>query len=312
MEIGILLANGLARRNTASSRLALRESLVNFDDAYANGKYIAGAEIISDSWLPKAASFRDQHSKANLDLAYGAHSRQVMDIFYPDQTPLGLAVFIHGGYWMKLDKNHWSHLARGALSHGYAVMMPTYRLAPEAGIDEIKMDVAAAVTVAASMVGGPIMLSGHSAGGHLATRLIAHDGVGAAVLDDHVLSRIARVTSISGVHDLRPLMQTKMNDILGIDDRVANAESPVLLRPVPGIMNNEVILTCHVGENERPEFRRQNDVQAIIWGGLGLCTDIFHEPDKHHFDVIDDLMDGDSRLTKSFVGLAFDAPQSIG
>lgn len=283
--------------------LTCGEMPVNFDDAYANGKYIADAEAISDSWAGIASSFRDHHPKADLDIAYGNHPRHVMDLFYPEQPPLGLAVFIHGGYWMKLDKNLWSHLASGALKHGYAVMMPTYRLAPEAGLDEIKQDIAAAVTMAASMIDGPIMLSGHSAGGHLAARLIAHDGVGDSVLDDAVLHRIARVTSISGVHDLRPLMKTAMNDVLGLNDWLANAESPALLRPVPRIIDNEVILTCYVGKNERPEFRRQNDMQAIIWGGLGLCTDIYHAPDKHHFDVIDDLMDPDSRLTKSFVGI---------
>ena len=277
---------------------------MNFDDAYANGKYIDDADAISSGWAAMASQFRDNHPHMDLDLGYGDHPRQKMDLFYPDNPPVGLAIFIHGGYWMRLDKDSWSHLAAGALAHGYAVMMPSYRLAPEVGLDRIASDVANAVTLASGLIAGPIMLSGHSAGGHLVTRLIAHDGISEGLLTHDVVARIRRVTSISGVHDLRPLIQTEMNNILAITKQMAKEQSPALLAPLPQILDNETIVTCHVGENERPEFRRQTDLQAIIWGGLGLCTDCHHAPGKHHFDVINDLTMKDSRLTKSFVGIA--------
>jgi arylformamidase len=38
--------------------------------------------------------------------------------------------------------------------------------------------------------------------------------------------------SISGVHDLRPMLRTAMNQSLKIDMAEAHAESPALLEPV--------------------------------------------------------------------------------
>jgi arylformamidase len=64
-------------------------------------------------------------------------------------------------------------------------------------------------------------------------------------------TRLAHVLSISGLHDLRPLRATAMNDTLGIDAAEARAESPALLDPLPGTR-----LTAWVGAAERPEFLR--------------------------------------------------------
>ena len=50
--------------------------------------------------------------------------------------------------------------------------MPTYTLCPENRISGIVAEMGQAVEKIAGMVGGPIHLTGHSAGGHLATRLV--------------------------------------------------------------------------------------------------------------------------------------------
>src|SRR3546814_5563195 len=51
-------------------------------------------------------------------------------------SPAGLAVFVHGGYWMAFDKSSWSHLAAGAVARGWAVALPSYTLCPEARISD--------------------------------------------------------------------------------------------------------------------------------------------------------------------------------
>ena len=111
--------------------------------------------------------------RARLDLSYGDGPRNRFDLFLPEGTAKGLVVYIHGGYWVRFDKSSWSHLANGALAHGYAVAMPSYTLCPQARISGIVSEVGAAITEAARMIAGPIHLTGHSAGGHLATRMIA-------------------------------------------------------------------------------------------------------------------------------------------
>ena len=81
------------------------------------------------------------------------------------------------------------------------------------------------------MIDGPIRLSGHSAGGHLVTRMICRDSPLSPVLQD----RIDRVVSISGLHDMRPLLNTIMNDDFRMLEAEAVAESTALNQPVENV-----------------------------------------------------------------------------
>ncbi|THF58894.1 alpha/beta hydrolase [Ollibium composti] len=274
----------------------LERQISDWDDAYANSPHIVGSEDLPDLWARQAKTFRDELAaagRARLDIAYGSGERNRLDLFLPQGTPAGLAVFIHGGYWMAFDKGSWSHLARGAVERGYAVAMPSYTLCPDARIADISREVGAAIAKAADLVPGPVVLTGHSAGGHLASRMVSVT----TPLPAAVQARIRNTVSISGVHDLRPLMTTGMNETLHLDEAEALAESPALLRPMAGAR-----ITCWVGGGERGEFLRQNALLANVWTGLGATTTAVVEPDRHHFSVIEGLADPDHALTRTLLG----------
>ncbi|KQY79020.1 esterase [Ensifer sp. Root142] len=270
----------------------LERRITNWDDAYANGSNIARGDLWPEAWVKPAEAFRSAlqaAGRAKLDLRYGERPRNRMDLFFPDGSAKGLVVFVHGGYWLQLDKSFWSHLATGAVASGYAVAMPSYTLCPEIRIAGVVEEVAAAIGEAAKLVDGPLILTGHSAGGHLVSRMITTT----APLAPHVQQRIRNVVSISGVHDLRPIMATAMNERLAIDESEALSESPALLRPMANAR-----ITCWVGGGERAEFLRQSALLANIWTGLGATTAAIAEPDKHHFNVIDGLADVGHALTR--------------
>jgi acetyl esterase/lipase len=193
---------------------------------------------------------------------------------------------------MKLDQTFLSHLAAGPLAHGHAVAMPTYTLCPDIRVSGIVAEVAAAVEAAAALVAGPLRLAGHSAGGHLAARMVCAD----TPLPPAVRARLANVVSISGLHDLRPLTRTRMNETLRLDAAEAAAQSPALAEPLPGTR-----LACWVGAAERSEFVRQSALLANAWTGLGAATLRVEEPDRHHFDVVDGLADADHALTATLL-----------
>ncbi|MBW7946864.1 MAG: alpha/beta hydrolase [Sphingomonadaceae bacterium] len=269
-------------------------AITDWDDAYANAAHIADGDRWPDAWVAPARHWREAcGARAMLDLPYGNAPRNRYDLFLPEGGPRGLVVFIHGGYWLALDKSYWSHLSRGPLARGFAVAMPSYTLCPESRIGGIVHEIGTAITAAAARIDGPIFITGHSAGGHLAARMVAAP----SPLPREVAARVAHTVPISALADLRPLMRTEMNGTLRIDDAEAAAESPALLAPLPGTR-----VTCWVGADERPEFRRQSALLANIWTGLGAATARVEEPGRHHFNVIDGLEDPDHPLTQTLLG----------
>jgi arylformamidase len=254
--------------------------------AYTNADRIPNADDFPPRWRQAAREFRAElGERARTGLRYGPGARQVFDLFLPQDTPRGLMVFIHGGYWMSFAPEDWSGFATGALARGWACAMPGYTLAPDARIATITDEVEAAITAAAAEVAGPMVLTGHSAGGHLSARMVCTD----RALE--FAPRLSRVVPVSPLADLRPLMRTAMNEKLRLDTQEAEAESPALLTPRP-----DVPVTVWVGAQERPSFLWQARLLSEAWD----CP--WHaEPGRHHFDVIDGLREPASPLMRTLL-----------
>ena len=265
------------------------DPITDWDDAYANAAHIPEAETFPPRWAQEARNFRQGWSAKELDVCYGPDARNRYDLFYPEREAKGLVVFVHGGYWLKFDKSYWSQLAGGALARGWAVCLPSYRLAEAVPIKMITLDVARAIETAARQIAGPIRLAGHSAGGHLVTRMICED----TPLPPEVVLRIAAIVSISGLHDLNPLRYTNMNEAFGLNEKAAMQESPALQKRLGGCR-----VTAWVGDAERPEFVRQSRLLSEAWPDTVFEAAL----DKHHFDVIDALKQPTSRLVETLLG----------
>lgn len=248
----------------------------DLSDAYANGAYIADAQDYPPRWMAEAAEFRaNLGARAHLDIPYGGAERQRYDLFEPEGVARGTVLFVHGGYWRAFDKSVWSHLAAGPLARGWRVVMAGYTLAPAVRVSQISEEIRALTSTIRAEFDGPLHLTGHSAGGHLVTRV--------ADLAD-------RVVSISGVHDLRPLLQTDINADLHLDAKEAAAESPILHR------RPKCPVVAWVGADERPAFVAQSEWLGEAWG-----AEVIIEPGKHHFDVVESLCDQDGGLTRALL-----------
>lgn len=258
--------------------------MARWDAAFANAAHIPDGASYPARWTATAEAFRAV-ARAELGLPYGEGERERFDLFVPDGPPQGTVIFVHGGYWRAFGREVWSHLAAGPVARGWAVAMPSYDLCPAIRISGIAGQIAGAVTAVAERVEGPLVLTGHSAGGHLVAR------VGCADVDLPVRNRIRRIVPISPVSDLRPLIETTMNGDLRLDAAEAEAESPVLhvAPPVP--------VHVVVGALERPAFIEQAGMLARVWdAGLTVAAD------RHHFDVIAPLAEADSALTALVCG----------
>ena len=98
---------------------------------------------------------------------YGEGSDQLVEVFHGAGGP-GLIVLIHGGFWRPAyDRTHLRPLAAALRAEGRTVVSVEYRRLP-GDPDASTADIRAALHVAAGVAAGPIVVAGHSAGGHLA------------------------------------------------------------------------------------------------------------------------------------------------
>lgn len=257
------------------------------DEAYANTAFIPEGASYPERWAEASDAWRRREEamgRARLNQSYGEDPRQRYDLYYPAGRPRGLVVLFHGGYWRAFGREDFAHLSAGCTATGWAVAIPSYRLAPGATIPEITRDAAAALTSAAAVVPGPVAMTGHSAGGHLVARLAC----GAA--PEALSRRLVACVPVSPLSDLRPLIETSMNADLRLDTDTARAESPCLLTPLAG-----VTVSVFVGADERPAFLAQARTLAAAWPLAGLNI----IPGRHHFDVIEDYEDPGSLLVRT-------------
>ena len=256
---------------------------------YNNSARVPEAAAIMEGWVREASAYR-LAADCELDISYGRTERQKLDLFKAGDGKGPIGLFIHGGYWQRLDKTVFSHIARGLNGHGITVAVPSYDLCPNVSVAMIANQMRDCAAFLWRRYGRPVIPFGHSAGGHLTAMLIAtrwprvRRGLPAAMTPAGF--------AISGLFDLVPLVPTTTNKALGLDEAEAQAISPLFMRPPPGRT-----LIAAVGARESDEFRRQSRLIAAVWAAHGVKTRAIEEPGANHFTVINPLADPASGMT---------------
>ena len=114
------------------------------------------------------------------DAAFGNNPRQRLDVYRPrtiGPAALPIIIFFYGGSWSSGSKSGYSFVGRALASRGFLVVIPDYRLVPEARFPVFLEDNAMAVrwvrAHGAALGGEPgrLILAGHSAGAYNAAML---------------------------------------------------------------------------------------------------------------------------------------------
>ncbi len=133
-------------------------------------------ERVKEAYLPWLAAAPKEGYSVRRDVAYGAHARQVLDIYRPEGARgAPVVVFVHGGAFVRGAKEINAQMYANVLAwfarQGCVGVNVEYRLAPETPFPGGALDVAMACawvqTFIANHGGDPtrICLIGHSAGG---------------------------------------------------------------------------------------------------------------------------------------------------
>lgn len=274
-----------------------REAL---DREYDNRKKVANsAELIARYASESEAARRTLACR--LDVRYGLHAGETLDVFLPPgPAPAPVHVFIHGGYWHRMDKADFGFVARALQPAGAAVVAINYALMPSVTMDELVRQCRAAVAWvwrnASSFGGDPgrIFVSGHSAGGHLTAMVMSTDWAAFGGLPADV---VKGGCGISGLYDLEPIRLCYLNDILRLTPEEARGNSPVHLAP-----ERSGALLLAVGDREGPEYHRQTDELAAAWRARGLPCEVMDMAGHDHFSIMLQLADGASPLSRALLG----------
>lgn len=257
---------------------------IDYEAEYNNRARVPEHPAVMAGWVRDAAEYREKQPPRLL--RYGPSERHRIDLFAGSNDG-PLVVFIHGGYWQALDASSFSHCARGLNGHGISVAVPTYDLCPAVSVADIIAQMRMACRELAKL-GRPLVVSGHSAGGHLAACMLATDW---AAFDAQLPKNPVRAAyAISGLFDLPPLVGTSINKALGLDEATAKAASPLFWTPP-----SQGSLDAVVGGNESAEYFRQSQAIVEAWG-MGIATRFGTVPDANHFTAIAPLADPNSSM----------------
>jgi arylformamidase len=275
------------------------------DDAWFEAQYNARNAVPQH-----AAIFEDQAAESRrvrlkltcyLDVAYGDDASETLDVFPARGPARATLTFIHGGYWRSRDKADFSYLAAALCPAGFTLAVPNYALCPNASIEQIVRQMLAAHAWVYRNIahdgGDPqrLLVSGHSAGGHLAAMMAACEWPQYA--PDLPPDLVQGVLAISGIYDVMPLRRTSMNADLGLDENAARVVSPVTYKPT-----RAVPVVTAVGARESGEFRRQSALLGEHWRNC-RCERI-EVAGADHFSVLQALASPEGALLQALLHLA--------
>lgn len=228
-------------------------------------------------------------------LRYAEHADGLIDVFLPaalgrPDSPWPLVVLLHGGFWrQEFDRVPVRPMANALAQLGWVVAVPEYRrVGGSGGWPQTAYDVEAALAAAPALLTDvapgwvdpdrPVVLAGHSAGGHLALWAGLRAG----------REQVAKVVALAPVADLRFAATVRMGDsavqaLLGggpsdVPERYAEADTATML---PG----DVPVTLIQGTSDKQVTVDMNRRLAARHGEI----DYVELEGVDHFELIDPL-----------------------
>ena len=229
-----------------------------------------------------------------LDVPYGPHPMEKLDIFRAKGRSRALLVFIHGGYWRGLDKSDHSFVAAPFVERAVTVALVNYALAPSVHVQDIVLQVLQACAwlyrngTNFAAPAGKLFVSGHSAGGHLTAISLA--ALWPKFSPDLPGKVVQGGLSMSGVYDVMPIVYTPS---VNVDVRLTPIEaervSPALMPPA-----TDAPLYTAVGGKEQEGFHHQNKLIREKW--KSVAKDDLACPEDNHFTILERLATPDTAL----------------
>jgi arylformamidase len=224
--------------------------------------------------------------KVHLDRPYGDHRLQCFDVFAPQnahQAPI--LMFWHGGGWTNGYRQYVHFMAKQVCDLGIVLIAPSYRLVTEHKFPAAYEDALACLAQVCADAhswgadAGRVLLSGHSAGGHLASLLALRRQ------SPHQASIRAclPISAIMDLHHPSPApgsLEARVYEMV-LQDPLQDAE----MSPICWSAGNTIPFDLTVGGLDSDRVRLSNRRLHALLAAQGAPVQWTMQPDQSHFDT---------------------------
>jgi acetyl esterase/lipase len=266
------------------------------------------ALILSLFFLPGCAVFDFYNAREKVEIhenisyiPQSHNSRYLMDLFIPrGKKNFPTVIFVHGGYWTSQDKSYYraitglySNIGIALAKKGIGAVITDYRINPEVKIDGELEDVLNSVKWTINNIakynGNPdkLVLSGHSAGGHMISLIGANpDLFKDAGIDGSKIKGYLPLSPILDLEKMKTDNDTEFNNkttypVFGKSAEILKKYSPVTYfrKGIPPFM-------IIYGENDYPYLKAQDKTAVEMLKELGNATESVEIPGYKHEDMV--------------------------
>lgn len=264
------------------------------DEAWVNPDHqpplpLAAAQTYARTVMTWARASLPDSLDIHADLAYGPDRLQRFDVYAPAQAHQApVLIFWHGGGWTHGYREYVRFMAPHVVRLGIVLVAPSYRLAPAHRLPAAYEDALALLghvhSHARDWGGDPerLLLSGHSAGGHLATLLSLReaDRVKAGV----PAGAVRACLPISGIMDL----QHPAPPPDSLEERVytmvlSEPCQDALMSPLCWASRQSVPYVLTLGTQDSERVRRSNQRLRALLEAHGTPVVLRELPATDHF-----------------------------
>jgi acetyl esterase/lipase len=258
--------------------------------AVAGMGFLAATKCVAEGREPMRWSAGELYSaltsergvKAEAGIAYGPHARHKLDIYRADPAleTSPVVIFYYGGGWTDGDRATYKFVGTALAKRGITTIIPDYRVFPEVTFPAFIDDAATAYGwVAANFGKRPIVVAGHSAGGHTAA-MLAFDR---SYLERHApaAARPVAVVGMAGPYAFDPTTWPSTKAIFAPALGQADRARPVsFVRP-----GSAPALLLHGSADTTVKLFNTRDLAAAL-GKAGTPVKVIEYPDIGHVGLV--------------------------
>ncbi|HQW81961.1 MAG TPA: alpha/beta hydrolase [Pseudomonadota bacterium] len=206
-------------------------------------------------------------------IVYDREHALSVDIYRATDTPANapLILFFYGGTWRYGERAWYRFVGESLADHGFVVMIPDYRTAPDVTFPSFVEDAARAAAFAqsnATRYGADparMFLIGHSAGGHIAA-LLATDARWLAAVGMKPRNFRAFI-GLAGPYDFLPIWSPRMKQVF--PDETNRTET----QPIHFVDGDEPPMLLLRGDQDIIVLPRHNEEMAALLKSVGVSVE---------------------------------------